>query len=602
MIYKNIYKNLNEMFQKRVEKTPYSIALKHKINGNWNDITWLDYYTSSKNIGMALKSLGLNFNDKVSILSNTRVEWVIIDMGIIGVGGVTVAIYQSNTPNECKYIIEDSDSKFLFVENNEQLEKIKEIKNDLKFLEKVILISDKNIDNLDWVITFEELIEMGKQFEIDEFKKIGLQIKEDDYAAFIYTSGTTGNPKGAIITHKNLLSNSEGIHNVVSKDNITKEGDDTLIFLPLAHVFSKIVHIYAIYSGLRTSYTESINTLINDIEETKPDMMGSVPRIYEKIYANIISKVELEGGLKKKIFYWCLEVGRETSKLIQENKELTPSLKIKYKLANKLVFNKLKQKFGGKLKFFISSGAPISIEIIEFFHAADILILELYGLTEAAGAVTSNNINNYKFGTVGEPVTTTDIKLEEDGEILVKGPIVMKGYFKKEEVTKEVIDEDGWFHTGDIGKIDKDGFLKITDRKKDIIITSAGKNIAPQNIENLIKENMYINQIIVLGDKKKYLVALLNINYDEVKNYANKNKISYNDDKDLSTTPEIIELINTVIKQKNSLLPPYSTIKYFTIVPDEFTIESGELTPSLKIKRNFCMKKYSEAIEKMYKD
>jgi len=600
MIYDSVYKNLNEMFQKRVEKSPSKTALKHKVDEKWVNITWAEYFEASKNIGMALKSFGLSFNDKVSILSNSRVEWVMIDMGVIGIGGVTVAVYQSNTPNECKYILEHSDSKFLFVEDHEQLNKIKEIKSELNLLEKVILISGENDEKLDWVITYNELLELGKTFSIEEFKKIGLEFSDKSHAAFIYTSGTTGNPKGAIITHQNLLANAQGIQNVIFKNNTTKEGDDTLIFLPLAHVFSKIVHILAIYSGLRSSYAKGVDTLLGDIGDTKPNMMGSVPRIYEKVYASVISKVELEGGIKKKIFYWSLEVGRKVSQLKQQNKPIPIALNAQYKIATKLVFSKLQDKFGGNLSFFISSGAPISTKIIEFFHAAGLLILELYGLTEASGAVTSNNIDNYKFGTVGHPVTTADIKLAQDGEILIKGPIVMEGYFKNEAVTKEVIDEDAWFHTGDIGSLDNGGFLKITDRKKDIIITSAGKNIAPQNIENLIKEDRYISQVIVLGDNRKYLVALLNVNFEDLEKYADKNGIPYKNRKDLAVHPEIIELIDGVIAEKNSTLPSYSTIKYFKVIHDEFTIESGELTPSLKIKRRFCMDKYADVIESMY--
>jgi len=600
MVYEGIYKNLNEMFQKRVEKNPSATALMNKVNGKWEHTSWAEYYESSKNIGMALRELGFKKGEKASILSNSRIEWVMADMAIVGVGGATVAVYQSNTPEECEYILDNSDSTFVFMEDLKQLDKIKEIKKNLPLLKKAILFSGKNSENLDWVMTLDELREIGQKHDLEEFKKIGLEIKDTDPAGFIYTSGTTGNPKGAIITHKSLLADAEGIVNVITKNNEIKEGDDTLMFLPLAHVFAKIIHILTIYHGVRTSFAESIEKLVDNIGETRPHLMGSVPRIYEKVYAKIIGDVETAGGLKKKIFYWSLGVGREVSQTIQARKSLSPILNAKYKIAQKLVFNKLKDKFGGRLMFFVSSGAPLAKEIAEFFHAADILILEAYGLTEVSGAMTVNLPDHFKFGTVGPAMTTVDVKIAEDGEILCKGPIVMDGYFKREEATKEAIDEDGWFHTGDIGELDSDGFLKITDRKKDIIVTAAGKNIAPQNLENFMKGDRHISQIIVLGDKKKYLVALLNVNIDEVSKFADKNNIPYKNDAELTSHPKVVEFIEGIINDKNKELPSYNTIKYFRIVSHEFSIETGELTPSLKVKRKFCMEKYKGLIEAMY--
>ena len=600
MVYEGLYKNLNDMFQKRVDKNPSATALMHKLNGKWEHISWAEYYESSKNIGMGLKKIGFEKGNKVSILSNSRVEWVMADMGIVGVGGATVAIYQSNTPEECEYILDNSDSTFIFLEDTKQLDKIIKIKGNLPLLKKAVLFSGKNSDNLDWVLTLDELKKMGEDNTLEEFKKIGMEIADTDHAGLIYTSGTTGNPKGAIITHKSLLADAEGIVKVITIDNSIKEGDDTLMFLPLAHVFAKIVHILTIYHGVRTGFAESIEKLVDNMAEIKPHLIGSVPRIYEKVYASIIGRVESEGGVKKKIFYWSLAVGREYSQAIQAGKSPSPVLNIKQKIATKLVFSKLKEKFGGKLKFFVSSGAPLAKEIAEFFHAADILILEAYGLTEVSGALTLNKPDHFKFGTVGPVLNTADIKIAEDGEVLCKGPVVMDGYFKREEATKEAIDADGWFHTGDIGEIDSDNFLKITDRKKDIIVTAAGKNIAPQNLENFMKGDRHISQIIVLGDKQKYLVALLNINMEEVGKFADKNNIPYKNDEELANHPDVVKFIDGIISEKNKTLPSYNTIKYFKIIANEFSQETGELTPTMKVKRKFCTEKYAEHIEKMY--
>ncbi len=599
MKYEGLYKNLNDMFQQRVEKNPTGTALMMKKNGKWEHISWAEYYESSKNVGMALRELGVEAGERVSIISNSRVEWVMADMGIVGVKAATVAIYQSNLPEEVEYILNNSEAVYAFVEDQTQLDKIKKIKDNLKYLKKVIIFTGKTED-LDWVISWEDFLEMGKKHDMDEFKKIGMEVKDTDVASFIYTSGTTGHPKGAIISHRGLLSDAEGILNILTKNDEIKEGDDTLMFLPLSHVFAKIIHILTIYKGIRTGYAESIEKLIENIGEIRPHLMGSVPRIYEKVYSKILGGVENGSNLKKKIFYWSLEVGKQVSQTKQKGKSLSPILSVKYKIANKLVFSKLKEKFGGRLQFFVSSGAPLSKDIAEFFHAADILILEAYGLTEVSGAMTVNHPDHFKFGTVGPALSTTDIKIAEDGEILCKGPINMDGYFKRPEATAEAIDSDGWFHTGDIGEIDSDGFLKITDRKKDIIVTAAGKNVAPQNIENLMKTSRFISQIIVLGDKKKYLVAVLNIDNEQIEEYANKNNIPFSNVEELAGHPKIVELIDNEIKIKNETLPRYSTIKYFKIIPSEFTIESGELTPSLKVKRKFCMKKYADLIEQMY--
>lgn len=596
MMYSEIYKNLNDLFQKRVEESRTQIALKFKKNGNWMSYNWEQYYSLSKCIGMGLKNIGANEFDKVCLLGNSSIEWLIADMGVIGIRGISVPIYHSNTPVECQYIIENSEAKYIFVEDVQQYEKIKFIKEKVPTLKKCILMNGEIKD--DFVITFEELKKIGEKYSLDEFKAITKDVVDSEHVTYIYTSGTTGNPKGVVLNHKNLIANAQGIINALAAQ--VKYGDTVLMFLPPAHIFARIVQFVAIYRGLESGYAESVEKLSENIIDLKPHFIPAVPRIFEKIYSKIVSGVEEENILKKNAFYFFLQVGREYSKAIQNKEQMSAFLKTKYLAAKKVIFAKLKAKFGGRLKLFASAGAPLSAEIAEFFHAADISVLEIYGLTEVSGALTSNRPNNYKFGTVGLPVTSVDLTIAPDGEILCKGAILMDGYYKNEAATKEAIDEFGWFHTGDIGEIDDDGFVKITDRKKDIIVTAAGKNIAPQNIENLMKSDRFISQIIVLGDKMKYLVALINVNFEEIKKYADNNKIKYNTKEDLLENKRIYDFIESVLEEKNKELPSYSTIKKFKILPNEFSLETGELTPTLKVKRKFCMEKYKDVIAKLY--
>ncbi len=597
MEYQNIYKSLNHLFQKRVSLKPLLTALITKKEGVWESITWSEYYETSKNIGMGLIELGFKEGGKVAIFSNTMVEWVITDMAILGINGVTVPIYQSNTAQEAEYIIEHSESKFVFVEDKKLLDKIAQVYENLSTKPKIILIKGKKDPKNSWVVEWNEVIKLGQKHTIDEFKKLSETTTESQLATIVYTSGTTGLPKGVMLSHKALLANAQGLE--ISLNSLALENDIVLMFLPLAHIFAIIIHILTIHRGIQSAYAESIEKLIDNIGEVKPHIMGSVPRIYEKVYAKIIGDVESGSIVKRKIFYWSMEVGKKYSQAIQQKKSISPILRAEYEIANRLVFSKLKNKFGGRLKFFASSGAPLAKEIAQFFHASGILILEAYGLTEVAGAMTINTPELFKFGTVGPAMRTVDVTLSEDGEILCKGAIVMDGYYKNKEATIEVL-VDGWFHSGDIGTADKDGYITITDRKKDIIVTAAGKNIAPQNIENLMKTDRRVSQIIVLGDKMRYLVALININLDEAEKFANNNNIPFKNREELTEHPKVIEWIEGVIQEKNKELPSYSTIKRFSIIPKDFSIETGELTPTLKVKRKFCMEKYKKEIEKMY--
>ena len=592
------YNNFTEVFMERVRNKPDSVAMRYKEGGVWKDVTYREYYEKSSRIAAGLIALGMENGDRINIFSNTRMEWALIDMGVMLAGGITVAIYHSNTAEEAEYIVNNSEATFIFCENNEILQKVLSVKENIPRIKKAILIEGDKPDD-EFVLTLEELMKMGGENLNEEmFKERGLAKKPEDIITFIYTSGTTGVPKGVVLTHANVFAEIEAIEDVVD----VREGEVSVMFLPLAHVFARVVYWYGIYRGYINAYAESIEKLLENIQEMKPHFMGSVPRIYEKVYAKITSDVEREGGLKKKIFYWALSVGREVSRRKEFKEPIPFSLKIKFSIARALVFNKLKAAFGGRLRFFLSSGAALAKQIAQFFHSADLFILEVWGMTELTGAATANTFDDFRFGSVGKPLKNIEVKIAEDGELLVRGPIVMKEYYKMPEETEETIDKDGWLHSGDIATMDRDGFIYITDRKKDLIITSGGKNIAPQKIENLMKGDRYINQIIVVGDGRKYLTALVTLNYEEVEKYAREKGIEYKDRDDLAKKKEIYDLIMSRVNEYNKKLASYETIKKIAIIPGEFTRESGELTPTLKVRRKIVHEKYREIIDSMYED
>ncbi len=589
------FQNFTQVFKWRVEKSGQSPALRFKKNGKWEDYSWNEFYDLSGKIGKGLIKLGLENGARVNLFSNTIVEWALVDLGVLLAGGVVVPIYQSNTADEAKYIINNSDGEYLFVENNLILERLEPVIEELINVKKIILMKGKKLNDDDKIITLQNLMELGGDVTEDDFKERGFAKNPDDILTIIYTSGTTGVPKGAVITHSNVLWEVK----LVKEHFDLKEGEISMLFLPLAHVLSRAVHWIAIYAGMIEAYAESLEKLMENIREVKPNFIASVPRIFEKIYDKITSDVEKEGGLKKKIFYWSLGVGRKVSSRIEKKQRIPFLLKLRFNIAKKLVFNKLKEAFGANLRLFLSAGAPLSVEIARFFHSADLFIAEVWGMTELTGAATGTREDDFKFGSVGKPFPGVELKLADDGELLVKGPIVMKEYFKMPEETKETI-VDGWLHTGDIARIDREGYVYITDRKKDLIITSGGKNVAPQKIENMIKADRYINQIVVVGDDRKYLTALITLNYEEVERYAKEHKIQFDSYEDLGKNQEIFKLIESRIKEYNKNLASYETIKKFTILTGELTQEAGELTPTLKLKRRVIQKKYKDLIDKMY--
>lgn len=613
-------KNLVKILRFQKDKLGEKTALIYKRNGRWLEESWEEWWNTSMEIAGGLLSLGLAPQKQVGILAYTSKEWVEVDIGILMCKDIVVTLYQSLLPNTIKYIIEDGELSALFVEDPLQLEKVIKIWEETPTLQYVIVFySKKELERSDekgrWkvdlrdvvpekykerVLSLEEFLEKGKDYlkkESQTLEKLIDSIDSDEIARIIYTSGTTGELKGAMLTHKNFIWPVERLDEIFS----FTEDDLHLLFLPLAHVYAQTVYTVSIYYGIRTAFAESILKVVDNCSEVRPTFFASVPRLYEKIYSTILTTVKKSGGVKEAIFNWALRVGQAHSKFIQRREEPPFPLKLQFSLADKLVYSKLKEKLGGRIRFMISGGAPLSKEIQEFFHAADLLILEGFGMTEVVPPTNVNRPYNYKFGTVGLPIPGQEVKIAEDGEILFRGGNVMKGYWKKEKETKETIDSEGWLHSGDIGEIDKDGFLKITDRKKEIIITSSGKNIPPQPIENRLKEHPLISQAVIIGNGRKYITALVTLDEEAVVNWASLNNIKFTSIKEIKEEPCLKEEIDKLFAKVNSELESFQQIKQYRILDSDFII-GEELTPTLKVKRRVVEEKYKGIIESMYEE
>ena len=450
------------------------------------------------------------------------------------------------------------------------------------------------------VMSLKEVEERGEEYNLnhpDDFDRLAESIQPDDLATIIYTSGTTGVPKGAMLSHYNLVNNIETLHSLVDFNG----GDRALSFLPLSHVLERMCTYAWLYVGACIAYAESVDTVADNLMEARPTIMVSVPRFFDKFYAAVIDSVLASPNLQRRIFFWALQIGRKYAQLKLNHSHLPAWLKLRYQLASKLVFSKIVERTGGRIRFFVSGGAPLSREIAEFFYALGIMIIEGYGLTETSPVISLNTLTDFKFGTVGKILPGEEVKFAPDGEILVRGPNVMKGYFNKEAETKEAF-EDGWFKTGDVGYLDQDGFLVITDRKKDIIVTSGGKNVAPQPIENALAASPYIANAVVVGDRRKFVSALIVPDFEKLKKYAAENDITFSSDKELVEKPEIYEFF---MKETNRLTPhlaSYEKIKKIIIIDRDFEIEAGEMTPTLKVRRKVVEEKYKPLIDRLYAD
>ncbi len=595
---KNSVSNLASDFYRSVEKFRHRICFKHKKDGAWISLSWLDVGEKVKEVALGLSALGVKKGDTVAIFSNTCMEWTVSDLAILSLGAVSVPIYQSTTPDQVAYILNNSGSRWVFAENTHLLKKIKAELPNLPQLQRIVLFHGKK-EAHEMQMTLEELQKLGVEEGNEAAWREGLEaIEPNQTATLVYTSGTTGPPKGAILTHGNFLS---GIDACTALFTISEE-DTSLLFLPLAHILAREMQFYHLRVGFTQAFAESIDKLVDNLGEIRPHFFVAVPRIFEKVYEKILQQVEAGSPTKQSIFKWGVVVGGEVSRRVQKGQSLSPGLWLQSKIASRLVFGKLRRRLGGRLMYAVSGGAPLSREIAQFFHAAGILILEGYGLTETTAAVNCNSPSHYAFGTVGLPVKGVQEKIAPDGEILVKGPMVFQGYYKNPEATREVLSEDGWFKTGDIGEFDARGYLKITDRKKDLIITAGGKNIAPQNIENQLKTVPVISQAVIIGDRRKYLAALLTLTKDVLEEWAQKMGLQVQTYDELVKHPTTHQWLHQILDEKNKTLASYESIKRFAILPNDFSQETGELTPTLKVKRKFVNEKYRDVIENLYQE
>jgi len=538
----------------------------------------------------------------VSILSDNRLEWLYTDMGSLGIGVCVIPIYPTLAAEEIEYILNNSESKIIIPENKTQLKKVLEIVDQCPGLEKIIVMEEKDVQKHPKIMSFRELVELGRKKQAEDpslFEKLSGEVTGDDLATIVYTSGTTGLPKGAMITHGNIFWIVKSLD--AMRPHFASDRDCTVPFLPLSHVFERIAgHFYGMYCGITSSYAQSIDTLLADFEEKRPTMILAVPRVCEKVYQKIIAQVKEQSSFKQKVFYWGQKVGSRISRLREDHKQIPLFLQLKYKIAYAIIFKKLQDKLGGRVTWMTASGAPTAPEIIRFFNAAGITVIQGYGMTETTAPATMQSLADYRIGTTGKPIPGQDIKIAEDGEILIKGGNVMKGYWKLPKETSESFTPDGYFMSGDIGKFDEEGNLLITDRKKDLLITSGGKNVAPQKIEGLFKSDPLFTQFIVIGEKKKYLTGLCNIDLDLASMIADDEKIPYQKPVDLLDNDRFLAIVKKHVEERNTHLAKYETIKDYRIIKSEFSQAGGELTATLKLKRKVVYEKYQDLIDDMY--
>jgi long-chain acyl-CoA synthetase len=565
-------------------------AVRFKEGDEWVSRSFREVEETVRPLALGLVGLGVEKGDKVSILGNTRPEWSYCDFAALSIGAVVVPIYQTNSPEECQYVLENSDAKVVLVEDDEQLDKIRQIRDRLPMLEHVIRMTGSSDD----AISLEDLAGRAGGGAV-EWEQRWSSVTKADVCTFIYTSGTTGPPKGCVITHGNYRS----MLDMVNETSVIEEEDVTYLYLPLAHSFALLIQLGSFDLGATLAYWERDPLkILPNLAEVKPTYFPSVPRIFEKIYTAASSGMEKEGGLKKAIFDWAIRVGGRMREAERAGREPGFLLRRQYEFADKRVLSKIRGLFGGRLRLAVSGAAPINPDILRFFDAAGVLVLEGWGMTETSTAATISSAEDFKIGTIGKPFPGCEIRIADDGEILVKGPNVFQGYYKNDEATKETI-VDGWLHTGDLGSIDGDGFIKITGRKKDIIITAGGKNITPANLENEIKQHPLVSQCVVVGDRQPYLVALITLDPEEAVAYAKEHGLP-EDPEQLSSNPEIRRSIEDHVDAINEKFARVEQIKKIAILPRDLSQEGGELTPTLKVKRAVVAQKHAPEIEKLY--
>ena len=571
---------------------PKRAVLYNDGRGHWEPRTYDQVGETVRALSLGLIDLGIEKGDKVAILSNTRPEWTYFDFAALSAGATVVPIYQTNSAEECQYVLENSDSVAVVVEDDDQMDKIRQVRDRCPKLEHVIRMTGQSSD----AISLDQLSARGASGSDADWEARWSSVTPDDICTFIYTSGTTGPPKGCVISHGNYTSMLAMVHSTSVMDS----EEVTYLFLPLAHSFALLIQLGTFDLGATLAYWERDPLkILPNLSEVRPTYFPSVPRIFEKIYTAATASVEKEGGLKKRVFDWAIDVGKKVRRTERAGKTPGALLMAQYRIADKQVLSKIRGLFGGRLKLAVTGAAPINPEILEFFDAAGVLVLEGWGMTETSTASTIATPESFRWGTVGRPFPGCELRIADDGEILVKGPNIFQGYYKNPEATAETL-VDGWLYTGDIGELDRDGFLKITGRKKDIIITAGGKNITPANLEAEIKQHPLVAQCVVVGDRRPYLIGLVTLDPEEAAKWATEHGKPAGDLEEVARDPEVKASIEAHVEEINKKFARVEQVKKIEILPRDFTQEGGELTPSMKVKRNVVAEKYSGAIDALY--
>ncbi len=537
----------------------------------WREVSWQEAGKRVEVLAHALLARGVRRGDVVAVLARTRLEWVLLDWAAMSIGAVVVGLYPSNTAKECAYILSHSEAVLAFTEDDAQNEKVASVSGELPALRGVV--------RFDELAGFEEEGRAQRVEHPDALDAAAAAIQEDDLGTLIYTSGTTGPPKGCMLTQKNLVTAA-----VIVQSTLQDDTDVVLLFLPLAHSFGRIAYQAAAYHGATIAFCAEVTRVPEAMTTVRPTVLPAVPRVYEKIHANTLGEIERAGGLRRAVGRWALRVGSRASRLRRAGRPLPALLRLEERLADRLVFSRVRERLGGRLRVGISGAAPLGLDVLEFFHSLGMLVIEGYGLTETSSSLSVNEPGDFRFGTVGRAVPGCEVKLDEDGEILVRSETVFSGYYKDPEGTREAFTEDGWFRTGDIGEIDDDGFLKITDRKKDLIITAGGKNIAPQNLENALKTSRFVSQALIVGDRRPYVTALITLDPDEVS----------------TSGRDPHQLVQELVDDVNRDRVRVEQIKRFAILPRDFSQEEGEITPTLKLRRRVVHDHFADDIERLY--
>ena len=568
-----------------------------KREGSYARVSTAEFETRVRELSLGFRELGLRPGDKAVILSENRPEWVMTDFAVLCAGGVSVPIYTSLLPEQIKYIVNDSEARILVCSNRSLWLKVEAVRGDLPGIKHFVMIDEEEPAGL---LTLGEVRGKGKRAaEADPglFERTALAVQPSDLASIIYTSGTTGMPKGVMLSHANFLSNVKAVGLVVP----FLETDTALSFLPLSHVLERTATYVFLYHGSTIAYAESVETVSENMPEVRPTVMISVPRLFEKMYARVMDMVLKAPAPKKALFFWALAVGRKYAARKIGKRPASRTLKLKNALAHRLVFSKILARTGGRMRYFVCGGAPLAADIAEFFYAMGLIILPGYGLTETAPVLTGNTLEDYRFGSAGQAVPGVELKIAPDGEILARGPNIMQGYYKREEETREVM-EGGWLHTGDIGRLDPDGFLFITDRKKDLIVTAGGKNVAPQPIESVLGLNPYIAGAVVVGEGRRFISALVVPDFEKLEAYARANNILFRDRAELCSRPDIVDFMLAEVNRSTPDLASYERVKKIALLDRDFDIASGEITPTLKVRRATVEAKYKGLIDSLYRE